>query len=204
MAGIDKIHTDSYEDYKVFKDWANKQVLIFFNNHKVCIGDWVCRWNEEDFNNGEIPIISTSAWLDIYLIQNCKSQFILDRMKLVYGVDFHKDVQGIDLKALPPEDFKQNRKITIKRSITTKFPLHKKPYIGGAKWWLCCLDNFGYCDETKVWTSYESYYPRSTNVAVIKSIKGVVRHLRKQYLPKGITFSMNGSCIGEDYLITIS
>jgi hypothetical protein len=27
MAGIDKTYTDSYKDYKEFKDWANAQKL---------------------------------------------------------------------------------------------------------------------------------------------------------------------------------
>ena len=32
--------------------------------------------------------MNTPTWLDIYLIQNCKSQFVLDRMKVVYGKHF--------------------------------------------------------------------------------------------------------------------
>ena len=125
MAGIDKTYTDSYKDYKEFKDWADKQTLTFFNGHKVCIGDWVWEYEKEDFDGGEKPIMNTPTWLDIYLIQNCKSDFVLDRMKSVYSEESYKKFQTVDLTSPPPEDFKQNRKITIKRSGSTKFPLHK-------------------------------------------------------------------------------
>ena len=91
MAGIDKTYTGSYEEYKTFKDWADKQVITFFDGHKKCIGDWVWNYEKEDFLNGEIPIMNTPTWLDIYLIQNCKSDFVLERMKSVYGEDLYKD-----------------------------------------------------------------------------------------------------------------
>jgi hypothetical protein len=200
MAGIDKTYTDSYKDYKEFKNWADKQTLTFFNGHKVCIGNWVWDYRQEDFDNGERPIMNTPTWLDIYLIQNCKSDFVLDRMKSVYNEESYKEFQTIDLTSAPTENFKQNRKITIKKSKTTKFPLHNRPY-GKTKWWLQCNDNFGYCTETKVWSSYYNYYPHNTNTAHIKSLKGIVRHLRKQYLLKGTIFNISGKYVGENYTI---
>ena len=203
MAGIDKTYTDSYSDYKEFKDWAVKQTLTFFNGHTVRIGDWIRDCKEEDFNDGEIPIMNTPTWLDIYLIQNCKTKFVLDRLKSVYGEDSFKEYQSVDLTAKPPSNFQQNRKISIKKSNRTTYPLHKKPYGGKSKWWLQCDNNFNYDEETKTWTSYNSYYPYNTNTAVIKTIKGIIKHLRKQYLPKGIVFNIIGNRIGEDYIVTI-
>ena len=85
MAGIDKTYTHSYKDYKEFKCWADKQKLTFFDGLTVCIGNWVWNYEEKDFLNGEIPIMNTPIWLDIYLIQNCKSKFVLKRMKEVYA-----------------------------------------------------------------------------------------------------------------------
>ncbi len=230
MAGIDKTYTDSYKDYKEFRDWADKQFITLFNGYKVCIGDWVRECDEEDFNDGEIPIMNTPNWVDIYLIQNCKSEFVLDRMKSVYNEESYKEFQNIDLTKKPPIEFQQNRKITIKNRKGTRFPLHEKPYsrisrstkfsvkskykprwwlqcwddFGKPRWWLQCWDDFGYHEETKVWSSYDSYYPRNTKSAHIRSIKGIVRHLRKQYLPKGIAFIISGVYVGEDYLISVS
>jgi len=204
MAGIDKTYADSYEDYKEFKTWADKQMLTFFNGYKVCIGDWVWDYEKEDFDGGEIPIMNTPTWLDIYLIQNCKSDFVLERMKSVYGEDSYKDFKIIDLTAKPPKEYQQNRKIKIKRYNRSKFPLHKKPFGGKMWWWLQCNDDFWYNDETKTWTSFDNYYPHNTNTAHITSIRAIVRHLRKQYLPKGITFTITGRYVGENYLVLIS
>ena len=52
MAGIDKTYTDNYKEYKAFKEWADKQVVTFFNGHKQCIGNWVWDYEKEDFANG--------------------------------------------------------------------------------------------------------------------------------------------------------
>lgn len=203
MAGIDKTYTDNYKEYKKFKDWADKQILIFFNGHKECIGNWVWHYEEEDFSNGEIPIMNTPTWLDIYLIQNCKSKFVLDRMKTVYDKESFREFQNVDLTAKPPEDFKQNRKIKIINNDKSKFPIHSKPYGGKMKWWLQCNDDFWYNDETKTWVHYNNYYPHNTNTAHIGSIKAIVRHLRKQYFPKGITFNIIGRYVGENYTIRV-
>ncbi len=204
MASIDKTYTDSYTEYKLFKDWADKQVLIFYDGHKERIGDWVYDYEKEDFNDGEIPIMNTPTWLDIYLIQNCKSKFVLDRMKDVYDEDTYKEFQTIDLTAGPPEGFEQNRKIVITRNDRTQFPLHSKPYGCRMRWWLQCDDDFCYNEETSTWARADSYYPHDTNTAHIKSIKGLVRHLRKQYLPKGIRFTISGRYVGEEYSILIN
>lgn len=201
MAGIDKTYTSSYENYKEFKNWADKQVLIFFNGHKECIGDWVWNYTKDDFSGGEIPIMNTPIWLDIYLIQNCKSQFVLDRMRSVYNEKSYKEFLNVDLTAKPPESFQQNRKIVVKKHEYTKFPIHNKPFGKKMKWWLQSDDNFQYNDETKTWVS--NYYPSNTNTAHISSIKSLIRHLRKQYLPKGITFTLSGRYIGEDYLVCV-
>ncbi len=209
MACIDKTYTDSYEDYKQFKDWADKQVITFFNGYKVCIGNSVWNYEKEDFLYGEIPIMNTPTWLDIYLIQNCKSEFVLDRMKDVYGENEYNKFKTVDLTAKPPEEFQQNRKITIKHiNKRTKYPLHNKPYsnkpFNSRKWLLQSNYDFSYHEESKTWTPVNNYYPYNTNTADFTSIKAVIKHLRKQYLPKGVTFNICGRYIGEDYLVTVS
>ena len=203
MAVIDKTYTNSFKEYKEFKDWADKQKLTFFDGLSVCIGDYVWKLDEEDFDNGEIPIMNTPTWLDVYLIQNCKSEFVLNRMKEVYSSESYEEFKTVDLTSPPSGDFKQNRRVIIKRSNRTKFPLHKKPYGGKTKWWLQCDDRFWYNSETKRWVSFDAYYPHNTNTAHISSTKALIRHLRKQYLPKGIMFRISGRYIGEEYIAII-
>jgi hypothetical protein len=204
MAGIDKTYTESYVEYKEFKDWANKQTITFFNGHKENVGDWVWEHEKEDFNNGEISIMNTPTWLDIYLIQNCKSKFVLDRMKNVYDDESYEKFKLINLTAKPPKEYEKNRKIIIKRNKKTKFPLYNRPYGGKNMWWLQCDEKFGYNTETKTWSHREFYYPTNSNTAHIKTIKGVIRHLRKQYLPKGLTFHLIGRYVGEVFTVLIT
>lgn len=204
MASIDKTYTDSYEEYVKFKNWADKQVATFYNGHKVCIGNWVWSYEKEDFLNGELPIMNTPTWMDIYLIQNCKSDFVLNRMKEVYGEDEYERFRTMNVAVLPSKEFQPNRKITIKRCSTTKFPLHNKPF-DGKYWWLQCNDfDFVYDDDSKTWSNRDWYYPYNTNTSNTKSMKSLIRHLRKQYLPKGITFTVSGQYIGEEYLVKIA
>jgi len=81
--------------------------------------------------------------------------------------------------------------------------MFNKPITGKISWWLQCEDNFWYNDETKTWVHWDFFYPRNTNTAHIKTIKSLVRHLRKQYLPKGVEFAISGRYIGEQYLVVI-
>ena len=62
MAGIDKTYTNSYTEYKEFRDWSKKQTVIFFDGHSQCIGDWVWDLEEVDFGEKEIPIMNTPSW----------------------------------------------------------------------------------------------------------------------------------------------
>ena len=203
MASIDKTYTDDYKEYKKFKDWADKQVLIFFDGHKECIGNWIWDHDKKDFNNGKIPIMNTPTWLDIYLIQKCKSKFVLDRMQDVYDKKEYKEFQNIDLTAKLPENFRQNRKITVTKNKKTKFPIHNKPYGGKMRWWLQCNDDYWYNDETKTWSHYDNYYPHNTNTAHVTSIKSLIRHLRKQFLPRGVKFTISGRYVGEEYSVMV-
>ena len=57
MAGIDRTYTDSYQEYKKFKDWADTQYLTFYNGHKVKIGDYVYDRDEEDFDGKEYDVV---------------------------------------------------------------------------------------------------------------------------------------------------
>ena len=205
MAGIDKTYTDNYQEYKEFKEWADAQYLTFFDGYKVRIGHWVWIREKEDFKNGEIPIMNSPTWLDVFLFQNCKSEFVLDRLRRVYGKDWCKKALSLDFTGKPPKDFQQNRKIIIKENEGTFFPLHNKPFGKRQQWWLQNDGySFSYFDETKTWTNENTLYPKNTNTAHFKTVKAVIRHLRKQYLPKGVKFTLSGRYIGEEYDILIN
>jgi hypothetical protein len=207
MAAIDKTYTDSYKDYKEFKDWADTQNITFYDGLTENIGKYVWKYDEEDFASGEIPIMNSPMWLDVYIIQNCKIKFVLDRLLYVYGEKTFEEYKTIDLTAKPSGELQQNRKIIITKNKRTIFKLHNKPFnVNGKKqkWALQCFGDFWFNDDTDKWVSFSTPYPWYTNTAYVKSIKSLIRHLRKQYLPKGITFRITGRYIGEEYNILIS
>ncbi len=208
MAGIDKTYTNDYNEYKKFKEWAINERVEFFDGTKACIGDWVRDCEKEDFENGEIPIMNTPNWLDMYLIKHCKVKFVLDRMNEVYGKEFHDEAKSVDFKLIP-DGYEKNRKIVIK-SIPkqTKFSLVNKsgPKFG---WFLQqSWDKkefyMSFNSETKRWVDLNKQnYPNGTNTSHHKTVKGLIRFLRNQYLPKGVEFNLMGIYVGEIYNVTI-
>ena len=197
MAGIDKTYTSSYQEYRGFKDWADTQVITFFDGHRVCVVDYVYDIEEIYFNGREIPIMNTPTWLDTYLIQNCPFGFVQARMEIVYNTHYEE----LKSKPFPSRPVgKQNRKIKVARNNRTRFPIHNKAY---GIWWLQCNGNLWFNDETGTWADPECY-PTYRNSAHFKTVKAVVRHLREQYLPDGITFTLHGRYVGEEYLITVN
>lgn len=193
MAEIDKTYTSSYQEYREFKDWADTQVITFYDGHKRYVKVYV--WKESDFTE-ELPIMNTPTWLDTYLIQNCPVEFVQARMRDVYGVYY----EVLKNRAFPSRPTgKQNRKIKVRKANPSGYALQNRPYKG--HWWLQCNGNLSYNEETRTWADPE-LYPTYTNTAHLKTVKAVVRHLRKQYLPDGITFTLMGRYAGEEYLIT--
>jgi hypothetical protein len=60
-----------------------------------------------------------------------------------------------------------------------------------------------YNKKNRVWVAPNIYYPFNTNTAQTGSLKAIIRHLRKQYLPSGISFTISGKYVGEEYLALI-
>lgn len=204
MASIDKTYAASYTEYKRLKDWASTQYVTFYDGYKVAVSNFIYEWEEEDFLRGDIPVMYSPPWLDIYLIQNCKIDFVIDRFKEVYSKEEFEEFLSTDLTAKPSKEFQQNRKIVVKLYDRSRFRLHNKPFKGARKWFLQCNNhNFWYNDKTKKWVDSHHYYPWNTNTTAVSSVKSLIRHLRKQYLPKGIIFRLSGRYIGEDYLVYV-
>ena len=212
MARIGKIYAYSYEEYKDFKDWADKQVYTFYDGFKVCIGNKVWNIKKKWFpSESGIAIMSSSEWLDAYLIQKCPHTFVTKRLKSVYCEETYKYLQNLDLSGKPTEDLKQNRKIVIKCNKYSAWSVHSRPFRvfrkskGNiqTKWHVTTYDNLDYNEDTKTWVHGSLCYPTNTNCSEAKSIKSLVRHLRKQYLPTGITFHIHGRYKGEYYDVHI-
>ncbi|MBP8017128.1 hypothetical protein KAZ01_03920 [Candidatus Gracilibacteria bacterium] len=187
----------TFEEYIQFKNWIIGKYVEFYDRYKVYFYDLIYQYKENDI----IPIDkiwSSTGTLDVFLIQNCKIQFVQDFLLQVYGLKEFNRIKTVDLSGKPPENFKKNRKIIIfKKS-------NNRCFKGKRKWWLQCLDtDFGYNDITKKWSKYGNQYETYTNTATFKTVKAAIKHLRKQSLPSGLTFVLSGRYIWEEYKILI-
>ena len=205
MAGIDKTYCYSYKEYKEFKDWADKQVITFFDGLKKCVGKYVYYYDEEDFANcSQRVIMKSPKWIDIYLVQNCKFEFILDQLEEAY-LDSYEKFKTIDLSAKPSIEYQQNRKMTIQKDNSILYPrCNKFRGYKKQKWRLCSghRNKYWYNTESKRWVD-KFDYPFDENDVYLPSMKSVVRHLRKQYLKKGAVFVIWDILSGEGYNIII-
>lgn len=202
MAGIDKTYTDSYKDYKEFVDWAvGKEVVFHYGKktHKVRVNNFIYEWSKEDFDGRELPIMNTPTWLDKYLYDNCPCKFVLERFEEVYPSGHLKDIVIGNI----PNDFKQRRKIKITKTERTSLPLTNKG-LGDNFWWLQENGtNFDYSEGLNAWVHRDSYFPSYTNTMHFKTVKSMVRQLRKMYLPKGLEFRLIGRYVGEEFKVMI-
>jgi hypothetical protein len=200
MAAIDKTYTDSWEDYQEFKEWAkDKIVQLNYGKKKqiVQVSWYIYEWQKEDFNM-ERPIMNTPTWLDKYLKDNCPCKFVQDRLDQVYPENYVNEKKIGQI----PANFQQNRKITITRTDRTSLPLRNKGITSHSNWWLFCDADLWYNKELNVWVEHGTF-PSRTNCSHHKTIKSILRQLRKMYLPSGITFRLSGRYVGEDYQLNI-
>lgn len=104
-----------------------------------------------------------------------------------------------------PNDWRRNRKIKIVRSEHTQWKL-----VSYTRYcWSANVPKSGmwYVEDLKSWTGSDFFdFPAGGSISskmFAKSIKGLIRKLRKSYLPAGIEFRLRGSYVGQDYIIRI-
>ena len=85
MAAIDKIYVNSFEKYKLFKDWCLTQPKIKDKYGKeTSLINYV--YNYTEWKDGAVlPICNNPYYIDAYLIRNCPFDFIQDELMLNYG-----------------------------------------------------------------------------------------------------------------------
>lgn len=186
MASIDKTYTDSYRDYMEFVEWSRDKTVVFWTGLQEKVSSYI--YHYDDIKT-EVPIMNSPLWLDAFLLKHCPVKFVTDRIKEVYSIlpeDFSFD---------KPDDCKQNRRVKI-IPLTTK-TVYNRPVEG---YYRLESEHMVYNDVVKVWTKMNTH-PCTFPFSKHKTIKSLVRFLRKQYLP--ITeFELN-SRYGEKYLVKI-
>ena len=93
MAAIDKIYVNSFEKYKLFKDWCLTQPKIKDKYGKeTSLINYV--FNYTEWKDGAfLPICNNPYYIDAYLIRNCPFDFIQEELMLSYGKWSQYDIE---------------------------------------------------------------------------------------------------------------
>ena len=85
MAAIDKIYVNSFEKYKLFKDWCKTQPKIKDKyGNEISLINYV--FNYTEWKDGAVlPVCNNPYYIDAYLIRNCPFDFIQEELMLSYG-----------------------------------------------------------------------------------------------------------------------
>lgn len=92
MAAIDKIYVDSFEKYKLFKDWCKTQPKIKDKYGKeTSLIDYI--FKRIEWSDGTvIPVCNNPYYIDAYIIRNCPFDFIQNELMLSYGKWAQNDI----------------------------------------------------------------------------------------------------------------
>ena len=94
MAAIDKIYVDSFEKYKLFKDWCMTQPKLKDKYGKeTSLIDYVFKDTEEWKDGVVLPVCNNPYYIDAYLIRNCPFDFIQKELMLSYGKWSQDDIK---------------------------------------------------------------------------------------------------------------
>lgn len=93
MAAIDKIYVDSFEKYKLFKDWCLTQPRIKDKYGKeTSLIKYV--FNYTEWKDGAVlPVCNNPYYIDAYLIRNCPFDFIQKELMISYGKLIQDDIE---------------------------------------------------------------------------------------------------------------
>ena len=202
MAAIDKTYTKSYKNYKSLIEWAKDITFTCPNGMKLKpINDVYKCWKEEDFNT-ELPVMNTGHSMDYFLIKYCPLKFVQNRMKEVYDEEFYESVK----KGTSEYDtFSKEGKYGVKcKCIKRPDITTNRPW--GQKEWFVQLNepneyNFLWYNEKYdnwVWP-YELGYSHGNTCWKFKTIKSLIRHIRKWKLPKGTIVRATSRYVGIDW-----
>lgn len=218
MAAIDKTYVNNWKDYCDIVEWAKNKVYVCPNGTKLHVkNDCYDGWTEESFKDGKfLPVLNTSHSMDYFLIKDCPFEVVQETMKFAYGDEFYNSVKngtsGYDLftkegkqgsgrlKRLYRHRFSntnfpypfRNRngyKFKSKFSVEVHMPSTDGRRYGTTLWYSDKIDNFLWNDELGEWTC--------NCVHCCRSIKALVRKIRKWKLPKGAIVTARGRWIGE-------
>jgi hypothetical protein len=211
MAAIDKTYLADYSVYQDFLNWAKKTTYTCPNGLKFRVYDYVypdCP--KEAMDKGPCPILNSPQSLDYFLIKYCPFTFIQERMEEVYDKEYIDSVRNgtSEYDTFKYPEISTHFKI-VKRGYAFKsknylwklyFRVHCKQYfwiratLGDSYlYYNKYINRFILPEELGYWTCSSAYKT--------KTIKALIRSLRKMKIPKGAIIEANGRYDGEKLTI---
>lgn len=210
MAAIDKTYVSTYEDWKRVVDWARTAEFTCPNGTKLkvinhCyypdmseaeVKEWLCEQRE-------VPVMNTSYSMDYYLIKYCPLDIVQNQLRQMYGEQYDNIKNGKSRF----DTFTRKRKIGTK-VVLKKWKKHtNQNYVSGRCFWVSAMHNgelLWWSDAINrfIWTD-ELGIRNSSQFLGCKSIKALIRRLRKMELPKGAVVCATGRYVYEKWEFVI-
>lgn len=218
MAAIDKTYVTSYDDYINLKEWASQQSFTCPNGQVIKPIKYMYKWDKRTWDETQLdyiarngkptafPVLNTPEALDYFLIKYCPFQFVQDRMKEVYSEDYiNKIING-------ESDYDHYHRIIGNNIKCIKYPkFGNKSKLQEPKKWLTWitveyqdtdkLESFWYNEDYDTWVESYELGTATTNVCTkpIKSVKALIRKIRKWRLPKNTIVTFSGKYVDNEF-----
>jgi hypothetical protein len=212
MAGVDKIYVNNWKDFCEVRDYFLNTEYVANNGTKCVLKNYMYDVEDvsEDFFDGEreVAITNTPCKVDYYLAMYCPVKAVQEYLESVY-----EDYKNLD-------EWKEY--ITFDRNPGNKIKVIKYPKFGKINkalnqrfgWHVSVITPDGdgyksyptYYGDTNQWIyDYELEFPidKSCGWCNYKTIKSLIRNIRKWKLPKGSIVTAQGRYIGECYKFLI-
>lgn len=214
MAAIDKTYTSSWEEYQEIIKWAKENKFTCPNGMIINPLNYCYTWGEEDFKGQrELPVMNTPQSLDYFLIKECPLRIIQRRMKDVYGPEefqsikdgtshydtFIRPTPGKKLRMVKDSKFHNRKPYSFYNSRVNKkiTRVSISVYLGEESlWYNEDYDYFLLEDELGIIQS-------SGVILRCRSLKAILRRIKKWKLPKGCEVRVRGRYVGEEWIYKV-
>lgn len=209
MASIDKIYVNNWKDFCEVRDYFMNTEFVGINGTKCVLKNYMYDVENitEDFFDGkrEVAVTNTPCKVDYYLAMYCTVKAVQEYLDNAYNGDWRYVSYWNDY-------------LTFKRNPGSKIKIIKYPKFGKINkalnqrfgWHIRVITPDGkghnsypeYYSDTNQWIyDYELEFPidKSCGLCNYKTIKSLIRNIRKWKLPKGSIVTAHGRYVGEEY-----
>ena len=212
MAGIDKIYVNNWQDFCEVRDYFMNTEFVANNGTKCVLKNYMYDndWVYEDFFDGEVQVAVTNTPYEVdYLLHKyCHIKVVQEYLQGCYSNQYWDEFEkwdrnpGTKVKMLKcPKWGKTNKPFKLYQkafwSVHVKTPVYCEEYERFINEHPTYYSNVNEWVYDKDLTFYE--IENSWHACKFKTIKSVIRNIRKWKLPKGSIVTAQGRYVGERY-----